>query len=119
MTSRPVQLDLLGGMAPPQGLDPQEKVAYLLEQHPDARNNDRELMLAYWSEFDGMREVLGQEGATRFAAWFRKATHPETIRRRRAEIQKLGGGGGSLLPSDGEAARRRALDGAGPPRGRR
>ena len=40
-----------------------------------------------------------EEAAERFAAWFRRATHPETIRRRRAEIQKLGGGGGSLLPA--------------------
>jgi len=113
------QMGLFGGAEPPQGLTPQEKVAYILEVRPAARDDDRELMLAFWELFDGLTTVLGEEGAARFAAWFRKATHPETIRRRRAEIQKLGGGGGALLPSPGEAARRRALDGAGPPRGRR
>ena len=113
------QMDLFGRAAPPQGLSPQEKVAYILEICPAARDDDRELMLRYWELFDGLALVLGEQGADRFREWFRMATHPETIRRRRADIQKLGGGGGSMLPSATEAARRRALDGAGPPRGRK
>lgn len=120
-TSRtmPMQMGLFGGTEPPQGLTPHEKVAFILETNPEARDDDRELMLAYWQQFDALALVLGAEAMGKFAAWFRKSTHPETIRRRRAEIQKLSGGGGSMLPSPGEADRRRALDGAGPPRGRR
>ena len=65
------QMGLFGGPpAPPQNLSPQEKVAYILEQRPAARDDDRELMLAFWEIFDGLALVLGEEGAAKFAAWF-------------------------------------------------
>jgi hypothetical protein len=63
--------------------------------------------------------VLGPDVAEQVAAWFRKATHPETIRRGRANLQKLRTGTGTLLPGSAEVERRRALDGAGPPGRRR
>jgi hypothetical protein len=117
--SIPGQLDLFGGIAPPAGLTRDQKCAYIMEHWPETRNDDRLLMIRFWQVFDSLEEILGATGFRRFQAWFAKATHPETIRRGRAEIQKLGKGGGSLLPEEHEAARRRALDGAGPPRGRR
>ena len=112
------QMYLFDDGQPPAGLNRDEKVAYILEHWPECRNDDRLLMLRFWEVFDGMAEVLGEQGARRFRAWFCKATHPETIRRGRASVQKLRRGGGALLPSDREAERRRALAGAGPPRGR-
>lgn len=110
------QFDLFGSMAPPQDLNRDEKVAYIMENWPECRNDDRELMIRFWRVFDSMEEILGDEGARRFRAWFLRATHPETIRRGRANIQKLRTGAGALQPSEAEAQRRRALDGAGPPR---
>lgn len=110
------QYDLWGTLQPaPSGLNRDQKVAYILEHAPATRDDDRELMLEFWRVFDSMDEALGAEAAEAFRAWFRKATHPETIRRGRAGLQRLRDGGGSLLPTQGEAERRRALDGAGPP----
>jgi len=111
----PYQIDLFGHAGPPPGLNRDEKVAYIMEHWPETRNDDRLLLLRFWQVFDSLDEVLGEEAARRFGAWFLKATHPETIRRGRANVQKLRHGGGSLLPNAREAERRRALDGAGPP----
>lgn len=111
------QLDLFGQERPPAGLSPADQVAYILERFPECRGDDRELMIRFWQVFDGLAVVLGEEGAAKFAAWFRKATHPETIRRRRAAHQQLAGDGGHLLPDGAAVAYRRAQSRAGAPRG--
>jgi hypothetical protein len=115
------QLDLFGGTAPPADLSYQERVALVLERHPEARDNDGLLLYYYWLTFDGLDAVLPDEATRdRFRIFLEKhATSPETIRRRRQEIQKNRTGAGSLRPSPGEAKRRRALDGAGAPRRKR
>lgn len=114
-----VQFDLFGNERPPADLSPADQVAYVLERHPECRGDDRELMVRFWEVFDGLRSVLGDEAFERFAAWFRNprgATHPETIRRRRAEHQQLAGDGGRLLPGKGAVAYRRARSRGGAPR---
>lgn len=113
------QYDLFGDIQPPRDMDRDAKVAYILEHWPECRNDDRALWLRFWRVFDGMEEVFGIEVVEQFAAWFAKATHPETIRRGRQEVQKLRTLTGSLLPNSNETKRRQARDGAGPPRGRR
>ena len=114
-----VQFDLFGQERPPADLSPSDQVAYILERFPECRGDDRELMLRFWETFDGLRSVLGDEAFERFAAWFRNprgATHPETVRRRRAAHQQLAGDGGHLLPDRAAVAYRRAQSRAGEPR---
>lgn len=111
-----------GGLAYPPMTD-QEKVNAILEQYPGARNDDGELLYRFWMEFDDLGSVLRDEEAReRFLAFLKNphTTSSESIRRRRQDAQKnRTPGAGALLPDKGEAERRRSLDGAGPPRGRR
>jgi len=114
------QYDLFGGSTdlPPDvvtrmGRD--EKVAYILEHYPETRGDDRECALRYWEVFDGLRQTLGDEAFEVFAAAFRKITNYETVRRGRAEVQKLRTGAGSLLPGQEVIDYRLARDGAGAP----
>ena len=122
--TRIAQLDLFGGSTdlPPDVISRMtrdQKVAYILEEYPETRGDDRELMLRYWEVFDGLRGHLGDEGFEAFAAAFHKITHPETVRRGRAGLQKLRSGSGSLRPGESVIAYRRARDGAGAPGPRR
>ena len=110
------QLDLFGDMAPPQDLDLRSKVAYILETHPETRDDDRLLTLWYWYEWNSIEAVISQAQFEDLLDWCQKADHPETIRRRRQEIQQLRTGKGTLQPSPGTANFRQARDGAGPPR---
>lgn len=115
----PAQFDLFGGLSAPAGLSLQDKVAYVLEHYPEARDDDRLLTLWYWRTWDNLAAVVSEDQFDRLLTWCRNAAHPETIRRRRQEIQKLRTEVGHLLPSDSVAAFRKAQDGAGPPRGGR
>jgi hypothetical protein len=116
----PVQLDLLGGPpAPPQDLDLRDKVAYILEAHPEARDDDAALLFWYWVTWDGLGQLLGAEALEKLERFMVRATSAETVRRRRQEIQKNRSKAGAQLPSRGVAEWRRARDGAGPPRRRR
>ena len=109
----------------------------LLDENPQARNDDRLLMLLWWERFDALGtlfhwtlhdlfkgerddeelQVMVEAAMDRFHAWFQNtATHPETIRRRRAELQSNRKNHGTLRGSAGTTAYRKARDGAGPPR---
>lgn len=110
------QCTLFGGFAPPPDLDLRDRAAYILEQHPEARDDDALLLFYYWCEWDGLEALLDDEALDQLKGFLQKATSAETIRRRRQEIQKLGHGGGHLQPSGSVADWRRARDGAGPPR---
>ncbi|HUW08358.1 MAG TPA: hypothetical protein VM537_01455, partial [Anaerolineae bacterium] len=84
-------------------LTPRQKAELLLDENPQARNDDRLLMLLWWERFDALGtlfhwtlhdlfkgerddeelQVMVEAAMDRFHAWFRStATHPETIRRR-------------------------------------
>jgi len=116
------QFDLFGGLAYPPLTDAQ-RVAVILEQHPEARNDDGLLIYLYWMEFDGLGAVLrDEETRARFLAFLRDdtKTSAETIRRRRQEHQlNSTPGAGSLLPTPDQAEYRRRRAHAGPPRRRR
>ena len=133
------QLTMFG--APPveaySDLSPREKAELLMDENPEARNDDRLLMLLWWERFDSLGtlfhwslrdlmegevddeelQVMANALSERFKDWFRRtATHPETIRRRRVEIQSLRKKHGALRPAAHITAYRKARDGAGPPR---
>lgn len=134
------QLNMFGPPMPAQSnadLSPHQKAELLLEQFPETREDDRLLMLKWWASFDNLDavfrwtlsdllegEVGGEELAAmaealsgRFQEWFmRTATHPETIRRRRQDIQSNRKDLGALRGSASTTAYRKARDGAGPPR---
>ena len=117
-----VQYDLFGGSTdlPPDvivNMSRDDKCAYIMENYPETRGDDRLCMLRYWQVFDSLDVVLGAEGWEAFKAAFLKITPPETIRRGRQEIQRIRTGTGSLQPSGAVTEYRRARDGAGPPRG--
>lgn len=113
------QFNLWGGSSAPREMNYEQKVAYVLEVHPETRGNDRLLLFWYWCEFDGLAEVLGVEALGRFRDWLadeHRSTSPETIRRRRQEHQRLGDGGGHLLPPQEEIRRRKKKAHQGRPR---
>lgn len=112
------QLDLFGDIHPPQDLDLRSRVAYVLEAHPETRDDDRLLTLWYWWEWNGLAAILTEAQFQVLLKWAARADAPETIRRRRQEIQQLRGDLGALRPSPEVADFRRKRDGAGPPRRR-
>jgi len=118
-------------------LSPMQKTELLLDEHPEARGDDKLLMLLWWERFDALPslffwtlrdlfkgemddeelQVMADAALEQFKDWFRStATHPETIRRRRAELQSNRKEHGVLRGSPQVTAYRRARDGAGPPR---
>jgi len=117
-------------------LSPLQKAELLLDENPQARNDDRLLMLLWWERFDDLGtmfhwtlrdllegevgdeelQVMAEAATERFRKWFLTATHPETIRRRRAELQSNRKKHGALRGSAQTTAYRKARDGAGPPR---
>jgi hypothetical protein len=60
--------------------DARTKLAELYHYHPEYFDKEKTVILQYWLEFDGLREVLGHR-ANEFIEWFRNATSPETITR--------------------------------------
>jgi len=60
-------------------------IRYILAHYPEARNNDKLLMLLYWELADKIN--IPKEFRQ---AFLYRATHPETIRRMRQKIQEQG-----------------------------
>ncbi len=67
----------------------EQQLEYLLRQNEAARNNDRVMMVAYWTMYDGLRDALGADGWNKFVAWFKckRIAHPKTLINRRMELQ--------------------------------
>ena len=110
--------NLFGEMVPPPDLKLEQKVEWLLREHPRCRDEDGELVVRFWWEFEGLSAVLDEGSRDRLAAFMERATSPDTITRRRRELQRLesGGSDGDLAPSKTVAKRRRKQYRAGPPR---
>ena len=103
---------MLGDLPAPMAL--RERVQEILRQHPEARNDDRELAYWYWVTFQGLSELLTADALEDFHTWFAKrAEQPETLARRRREIQN---DAGKLKPSAPIEKYRRARAKFGPPR---
>jgi hypothetical protein len=68
--------------------DVMDRIAYILEEYPETRNNYKALMARYWLLFDGLGELVdGQQDA--FSNWFiGSATSPKTLQNRCMEIQR-------------------------------
>lgn len=72
-----------------------DKVRFIMEHFPDARNNDNYLCVQYWKLVDGVKDIDDIIASTK----------PEVIRRARQKIQESG----ILLPTDPDVARRRRM----------
>ena len=103
---------------PHHGMSYKDKAAMILDQYPDARDNDNVLTLRCLWEFDGLHKVISAETYRKLLAWAARdaTTAFETYRRRRQDIQRNRTGTGYLRPSENVAQYRRRRDGAGPPR---
>jgi hypothetical protein len=75
-------------------------IRYILAHYPEARNNDKLLMLLYWELVDKIK--IPKEFQQ---AFLHRATHPETIRRTRQKIQSQH----EYLPSEDVLKKRRRL----------
>ncbi len=64
-----------------------ERVTYILKEFPYARNSYPCLIARYWGEFDGLRDLLGEEKYEEFVSWITTSTSPKTIQNRAGEIQ--------------------------------
>ena len=80
-----VQQDLFGGQAIVGNIV--DKLTWILEQHPAARQDYKLAMYYYWLEFDGLAEILDGK-ADAFKQWLiDNATSPKTLQNRCMEIQ--------------------------------
>ena len=104
---------------PYQGMDLKEKAALVLDQYPDARDNDMVYVFRCLWEFDGLHKAISAETYRKLLAWASRqdTNRMETWRRRRQEVQRLGDGGGVLQPSPGVIRYRKERAKQGPPRG--
>lgn len=122
MDRYPRQMTLDGVEVDPyQDLNLRQRAAIILDNYPDARDNDNVFVLRCLWEFDGLRHVIDVATYRKILAWAARqdTTSFETWRRRRQEIQRNRSGAGYLQPSEDVADYRRRRDGAGPPRGKR
>jgi len=78
---------MLFGERTPASDSIKDRMAYILEQNPEARDDYKLAMAMYWFEFDGLHEVLGDR-AVDFRDWFiAQATAPKSIQNRAGEVQ--------------------------------
>ena len=64
-----------------------DKVRFVLSEYPHARNEYKLTIYYFWTEFDGLGEVLGEK-ADAFKDWLvNQATAPKTIVNRAMEVQ--------------------------------
>ena len=67
-----------------------QKMEELDLYHPEALESEKSSILAYWTEFEHLQEVLG-ESWNDFEHWFLKtATSPETLTRCRRAMKEDG-----------------------------
>lgn len=79
------QMDLFGNTVVTGDLV--DRLTYILEQYPAARDNYRVALARYWLEFDGLDRVLGDK-TDAFVDWFTNhATSSKTLQNRTGEIQ--------------------------------
>ena len=73
-----------------------EKIEYLLEKFPSARENDNDLTFLFWVMFDKCTELSDM---------LTKATPPESIRRVRQRLNQEG----KYLPKNPEVRKKRRI----------
>jgi hypothetical protein len=84
------QLGLFDTAEPPQGLTDRQKVAIILREFPETRNDDRQLFFHHWRLYDGLNEILSDRQLEAFRLWIAgSATYPSTLCRRRQELAKM------------------------------
>jgi hypothetical protein len=82
-----------------RAIEVRKAVIGLLERNPEARDDDRLLMVLYWQEVDGLHFDY-----TFPTSFIEKGTSPESITRARRSVQALG-----LFPATQEAVLKRRM----------
>lgn len=107
--------NLFGEQVGPPQLSIEEQVRYVLEHHPETRDNDGLLLVTVWELFYNLHNYISPICSGALAVFMDKPHVPssETITRRRREIQY---DSGELVAS--ESVEKHRLDRAamGPPR---
>lgn len=93
-TTQPT-LPMLGIVVPPSG-PLKDRIAWILEKHPEARDDHQLVHVLYWQYYDGLERVLNPVGDSdiedpleRFKWWYmNKARSPKTIQNRCMEVQR-------------------------------
>jgi hypothetical protein len=66
--------------------DNSDKIMEIYRKDPNVANDDRLLILAFWREYDGLKDVLGDKYPDFCDWWAKQATKPESIRRSRQSL---------------------------------
>lgn len=106
------QRDLWGQPCPPRGLKVEQQVAYVMDRFPHTKDDDNALYAAYLWLFG----YISEEQAGWLVRVMDAAPDYGTLARRRRAIQRNRTADGVLQPSYNVLKKRRARDGAGPPR---
>ncbi|MBN2446594.1 MAG: hypothetical protein JXO22_07710 [Phycisphaerae bacterium] len=82
-----MQVDMFRGEVP---VDVVEGLKAVLLDNPDARNDYKTMIAAYWLRFDGLAQLLENNPTPEaFATWMRdRATSPKTLQNRAMELQR-------------------------------
>jgi len=101
----------------PPGMDLKQQAEYILREYPKSRSNDALFLMLWWEEFRGLAAYLGDAERAQLTHFLNKVGSPETILRRRREIQGIDGGGdGAYQPTKNVLNHRREQAGKGPVR---
>ena len=80
----PLQYDLFGGAVIAGNIV--DRIEWLLETYPDARDDYTVLIIRYWLEFDGLADLVDEEAILEWAR--QRVTAPKTLQNRAMEIQR-------------------------------
>ena len=98
MSATQLELSLVSGPKDPEKLSLTQKVAYVLERFPQTRDSDPALWMRIYIRFYGLDPRARIMDLPDFLEMVDVPT-PDTITRRRREIQHIRDVGGALLPS--------------------
>ena len=98
MSATQLELSLVSGPKDPEKLSLTQKVAYVLERYPETRDSDSALWMRVYIRFYDLDPMSRLATLALFLEQADIPT-PDTITRRRREIQHIRDVGGALLPS--------------------
>ena len=117
MTTQP-NLPTMKGIPPNGNL--RQRIAWILDHHPEAKEDYRLTAFYYWLEYDGLAGILApgapqpdiDAALSRFLEWYiTTARNPKTLLQRTQEVQRERP---HLAPSAQTQARRKRQGRAGP-----
>ena len=69
--------------------DTRDKLVDLYSRNPDVFDNPKQVILAFWREFEGLDPIL-EDKLRPFIDWFKSSTSPETVTRYLRSLKEEG-----------------------------